>query len=177
MVAFQPSPCGSDKIQNRLPFKSSCRDIDVLLDGHLLTKQGGDESGVVPFQHNPVNVFSSLFTKNFNKSRSKSRFAPMIQSSVSERHSLCVRVATQVRPSRADFVMWNWFNCYLSGRHDFGMWCEDGAVFLRCLHCGRRSTGFSVHAHKHAPRLKPPAALPAVKAESRVLPFSRAAAR
>ena len=28
--------------------------------------------------------------------------------------------------------MWNWFNCYLSGRHEYGMWCEPGAIFLRC---------------------------------------------
>ena len=26
-------------------------------------------------------------------------------------------------------AMWNWFNCYLSGRHDYGMWCEPGAIF------------------------------------------------
>lgn len=42
--------------------------------------------------------------------------------------------------------MWNWFNCYLSGRHDYGMWCEPGAIFLRCVHCGRRSTGWSLAA-------------------------------
>jgi len=40
--------------------------------------------------------------------------------------------------------MWNWFNCYLSGRHDYGMWCEPGAIFLRCVHCGRRSSGWAV---------------------------------
>ena len=42
--------------------------------------------------------------------------------------------------------MWNWFNCYLSGRHDFGAWCEPGAIFLRCVHCGRRSPGWSMNA-------------------------------
>jgi hypothetical protein len=42
--------------------------------------------------------------------------------------------------------MWNWFNCYLSGRHDYGMWCEPGAIFLRCVHCGRRSGGWSLAA-------------------------------
>lgn len=41
--------------------------------------------------------------------------------------------------------MWKWFNCYLSGRHEFGVWCEPGAVFLRCIHCGRRSPGWSVN--------------------------------
>ena len=40
--------------------------------------------------------------------------------------------------------MFNWFNCYLSGRHEFGVWCEPGAIFLRCLHCGRRSSGWSL---------------------------------
>ena len=24
--------------------------------------------------------------------------------------------------------MWNLFNCYMSGRHDYGMWCEPGAI-------------------------------------------------
>jgi hypothetical protein len=40
--------------------------------------------------------------------------------------------------------MWNLFNCYLSGRHDYGMWCEPGAIFLRCIHCGKRSSGWAV---------------------------------
>jgi hypothetical protein len=40
--------------------------------------------------------------------------------------------------------MWNLFNCYLSGRHDYGMWCEPGAIFLRCVHCGKRSSGWAV---------------------------------
>ena len=40
--------------------------------------------------------------------------------------------------------MFDWFNCYLSGRHEFGVWCEPGAIFLRCLHCGRRSSGWSL---------------------------------
>ena len=40
--------------------------------------------------------------------------------------------------------MWNWFYCYLSGRHDYGMWCEPGTIFLRCVHCGRRSSGWSL---------------------------------
>jgi len=42
--------------------------------------------------------------------------------------------------------MWNWFSCYLSGRHDYGMWCEPGAIFLRCIHCGRRSGGWELGA-------------------------------
>lgn len=43
--------------------------------------------------------------------------------------------------------MWNWFNCYLSGRHDYSAWCESGAMFLRCVHCGRRSSGWAVTGH------------------------------
>jgi hypothetical protein len=72
--------------------------------------------------------------------------------------------------------MWNWFNCYLSGRHEYGVWCEPGAIFLRCVHCGRRSPGWSLagktdaapHRHSHTAT---PAARP------RVLPFERASAR
>jgi len=40
--------------------------------------------------------------------------------------------------------MWNWISCYLSGRHEFGVSCEPGAVFLRCVHCGRRSQGWAL---------------------------------
>jgi hypothetical protein len=81
--------------------------------------------------------------------------------------------------------MWKWFNCYLSGRHDFGMWCEPGAIFLRCIHCGKRSSGWIVdpkataragHVHSHAPKASAPL-VSAVQATTRVLPFQRAAAR
>ena len=41
--------------------------------------------------------------------------------------------------------MWNWLNCYLSGNHDFGVSCGSGSMFLRCIHCGKRSNGWSVH--------------------------------
>lgn len=71
--------------------------------------------------------------------------------------------------------MWNWFNCYLSGRHEYGVWCEPGAIFLRCVHCGRRSSGWSIDSpqlHDHAaPAVEPPA----VKS-SRVVPFPRVTA-
>ena len=40
--------------------------------------------------------------------------------------------------------MWNLFNCYMSGRHDYGMWCEKGAMFLRCVNCGKRSSGWAI---------------------------------
>jgi hypothetical protein len=40
--------------------------------------------------------------------------------------------------------MWNFVQCYLSGRHEYGMWCEPGSIFLRCVHCGKRSPGWSL---------------------------------
>jgi hypothetical protein len=71
--------------------------------------------------------------------------------------------------------MWKWFNCYLSGRHDFGMWCEPGAIFLRCIHCGKRSSGWIVDpkASVRAERVH----TPAPKLATRILPFDRVAAR
>ncbi len=41
--------------------------------------------------------------------------------------------------------MWNWLNCYLSGRHDYGVTCASGSIFLCCIHCGKRSNGWAVH--------------------------------
>ena len=79
--------------------------------------------------------------------------------------------------------MWNWFNCYLSGRHDYGMWCEPGTIFLRCVHCGRRSSGWAVdhraaasQAQRATPTvlMTPPATTPV--SAPRVLPFNRATA-
>ena len=71
--------------------------------------------------------------------------------------------------------MWNLINCYLSGRHDYGMWCEPGAMFLRCVHCGKRSSGWAVEAKFQAPpRTQVPARTSA--ATARVIPFDRAAA-
>jgi hypothetical protein len=71
--------------------------------------------------------------------------------------------------------MWNWFNCYLSGRHEYGVWCEPGTIFLRCAHCGRRSPGWSVNAKSDAAQTHAHATPP--RARSRVLPFDRAVAR
>lgn len=77
--------------------------------------------------------------------------------------------------------MWNWFKCYLSGRHDFGAWCEPGTIFLRCVHCGKRSSGWALDARaipalaaSHAAATPPAAANAPV---SRVAPFPRAATR
>ncbi len=75
--------------------------------------------------------------------------------------------------------MWSLFNCYLSGRHDYGMWCEPGAIFLRCVHCGKRSSGWAVTSKPQpAPvaRVAVVAAAPPTRS-SRVVPFDRAAAR
>jgi hypothetical protein len=40
--------------------------------------------------------------------------------------------------------MWSWIACYVSG-HDYAVSCQDGAMFLRCVLCGRRSQGWTVH--------------------------------
>ena len=80
--------------------------------------------------------------------------------------------------------MWNWFNCYLSGRHEYGPWCEPGAMFLRCVHCGRRSAGWAIDAKPHHAIALPAMAKSSVvkasvattsAAPSRVVPFDRAA--
>src|SRR3954451_13557 len=55
----------------------------------------------------------------------------------------------------SEVVMWKWFNCYLSGRHSFGVSCEPGAIFLRCSQCGRRSRGWAVDQKGHAPAPSP----------------------
>lgn len=74
--------------------------------------------------------------------------------------------------------MWKWFNCYLSGRHEFGVWCEPGAIFLRCVHCGKRSSGWAVDGLSRRARPKATArGLASARETSRVLPFDRLAAR
>lgn len=71
--------------------------------------------------------------------------------------------------------MWNWLNCYLSGRHDFGVTCASGSIFLRCIHCGKRSNGWEVREeHRTVPvALKAVAVRQAVPAPARTLPFVR----
>jgi hypothetical protein len=44
--------------------------------------------------------------------------------------------------------MWNLICCYVTG-HDYSVCCDGGAIFLRCLVCGRRSHGWVVHEHTH----------------------------
>jgi hypothetical protein len=56
--------------------------------------------------------------------------------------------------------VWDWLTCFLSGRHEYGISCGRDAVFLRCVHCGRRkSQGWALRdAQPHAPARKPDAA-------------------
>ena len=72
--------------------------------------------------------------------------------------------------------MWNLLNCYLSGRHDFGVSCEPGAIFLRCMHCGKRSNGWALKGQQGpltpAKAHLPPHATVAHIAAARALPFT-----
>jgi hypothetical protein len=53
--------------------------------------------------------------------------------------------------------MWNWLNCYLSGRHDYGVACSSGSMYLRCNHCGKQSGGWAVHVQQsHEVGQQPP---------------------
>jgi len=54
--------------------------------------------------------------------------------------------------------MWNWISCYLSGKHEFGVSCEPGNVFLRCVHCGKRSQGWALHDRAQRRQLHAPPA-------------------
>ncbi len=81
--------------------------------------------------------------------------------------------------------MWNWLNCYLSGRHEYGVSCAPGTIFLRCVHCGRRSPGWAVDTKTYKPAahvgVAPPAG-PIVTvsqpaATPRRMPFERVALR
>src|SRR5436190_17471595 len=68
--------------------------------------------------------------------------------------------------------MWTWLKCYLSGHHEYGVWCEPGAMFLRCVHCGHRSSGWSVEGRTVA------AAEPSTRGRTeRPLQVARAALR
>ena len=40
--------------------------------------------------------------------------------------------------------MWDWISCHLCGRHEYCVCPEPGTVFLKCIHCGRRSSGWSL---------------------------------
>ena len=61
--------------------------------------------------------------------------------------------------------MWDWLNCHLFGRHETGIWCDEGTIYLRCLHCGKRSRGWEV-THASAAPLQPLRAAPTHSAGS-----------
>jgi hypothetical protein len=46
--------------------------------------------------------------------------------------------------------MWDWLNCVVLFRHEYGIWCQDGSIFLRCVRCGHRSEGWDVAGDKNA---------------------------
>ena len=66
--------------------------------------------------------------------------------------------------------MWNWLNCYLSGRHDFGITCCSGSIFLRCINCGKRSNGWAVHHEQALIPITAPVRQPVIR-PARPLPF------
>ena len=72
--------------------------------------------------------------------------------------------------------MWKAIACYLSGRHEYGISCGSGAVYLQCAHCGKRSNGWEIEAKPNAGPARRAVAKPGGKAPSRVLPFDRAVA-
>jgi len=78
--------------------------------------------------------------------------------------------------------MWSWFSCHLAGHHEYGVWCEPGKIFLRCVHCGRRSHGWTVDekpaSGARAPTAPAPPkpvleAIPPRASRARVIPFGR----
>jgi hypothetical protein len=56
------------------------------------------------------------------------------------------------KQSWTETMLWNLFQCYLSGQHDFGVRCEPGEIYLRCIHCGRRSAGWALSASEQKAR-------------------------
>ena len=58
------------------------------------------------------------------------------------RHSSCC--ARGAPPLKLDEIMFNQVYCYLSGRHDFCVRCEPGEIYLSCIHCGKRSSGWAI---------------------------------
>ena len=57
--------------------------------------------------------------------------------------------------------MWDWLNCVVLFRHQYGIRCEDGSVFLQCTRCGHRSHGWDVEGRGiHQERAPIPAVAP-----------------
>ena len=69
-------------------------------------------------------------------------------------------------------MLLNWLNCYLSGRHDYGVTCAAGSIFLRCIHCGKRSNGWAVHDEQTL-LARPRMAVQPQPNLARALPFRR----
>jgi len=59
-------------------------------------------------------------------------------------------VPPQLKPD--EIMLLNLLYCYLSGHHDFGVRCDPGEVYLRCIHCGRRSPGWALSGAKQLPQ-------------------------
>jgi len=57
-------------------------------------------------------------------------------------------VPPQLKPD--EIMLLNLFYCYLSGHHDFGVRCDPGEIYLRCIHCGRRSAGWAISGAKQS---------------------------
>jgi len=71
--------------------------------------------------------------------------------------------------------MWKSIACYLSGQHEYGISCHNGAIFLQCTHCGRRSVGFEIDL-KMRKAAGPGATIKTPGKTARVLPFDQAVA-
>jgi hypothetical protein len=51
--------------------------------------------------------------------------------------------------------MLDWVCCQFSGGHEYAVSCEPGAVYLRCTHCGKRSSGWNLRAVPALPDVQP----------------------
>jgi hypothetical protein len=49
-------------------------------------------------------------------------------------------------------AVWKWIRCFLAGGHDDGVSCGQGAIFLKCARCGRRSHGWVIDEQREARR-------------------------
>lgn len=70
--------------------------------------------------------------------------------------------------------MWKSITCYLSGNHEFAIACEPGEIFLRCAHCGKRSSGWVLSG---SPKLQPARVSAPTRAQAPRPPQQRALTR
>jgi hypothetical protein len=67
--------------------------------------------------------------------------------------------------------------CFLSGRHQYGISCGSGAIYLECAHCGKRSSGWSIDLKtQRGVKTQTPIVQTPSTTSRRVLPFDRAVA-